>query len=320
MEAFVVVGGPDKIFGPLGFDTAESTMAHGRNAIDAHYDACYGHWCATGLGQHFGRHQRRRQKRWVLYWQIGSYYGHAARFDGWLGFPWMLGIVLEFIQIPNSRTVGLVDDLLEKSQQHEKYKRNDELVDDAREFSTLDRIEGGIEFYNFTNRFPSVGVSSHPRRSVFAEFHRIVNEYNNNTCTAKEETVNQMDFPRQLYHKHSECHGHIMVPQFRWYAAYDMQFTLYMPACLFHRQLNFSLNSFAVSFSIPINVKWIKVNSGQNGYYRVLYDEDNWGYIVEELKLNHESFSPMVRYFVNSWCSFLSVCPWPILTYSQSFH
>lgn len=51
---------------------------------------------------------------------------------------------------------------------------------------------------------------------------------------------------------------------------------------------------FTVTFTIPIGVKWIKVNSGQNGYYRVLYDEDNWGYIVEELKANHETFSPMV--------------------------
>lgn len=52
-----------------------------------------------------------------------------------------------------------------------------------------------------------------------------------------------------------------------------------------------------MTFTIPIGVKWIKVNSGQNGYYRVLYDEDNWGYIVEELKSNHETFSPMVRIF-----------------------
>lgn len=50
-----------------------------------------------------------------------------------------------------------------------------------------------------------------------------------------------------------------------------------------------------MTFTIPIGVKWIKVNSGQNGYYRVLYDEDNWGYIVEELKSNHETFSPMVK-------------------------
>lgn len=52
-----------------------------------------------------------------------------------------------------------------------------------------------------------------------------------------------------------------------------------------------------MTFTIPIGVKWIKVNSGQNGYYRVLYDEDNWGYIVEELKANHETFSPAVKTF-----------------------
>lgn len=61
----------------------------------------------------------------------------------------------------------------------------------------------------------------------------------------------------------------------------------------FHFQSDFNW-IFPVTFSIPIGVKWIKVNSGQNGYYRVLYDEDNWGYIVEELKMNHETFSPAV--------------------------
>lgn len=57
-----------------------------------------------------------------------------------------------------------------------------------------------------------------------------------------------------------------------------------------------------VTFTIPIGVKWIKVNSGQNGYYRVLYDEDNWGYIVEELKANHETFSPLVYIQLNINC------------------
>lgn len=68
----------------------------------------------------------------------------------------------------------------------------------------------------------------------------------------------------------------------------------------------FYFNDTSVTFSIPINVKWIKVNSGQNGYYRVLYDEDNWGYIVEELKLNHESFSPMVNYSIACCRSFIA--------------
>lgn len=57
-----------------------------------------------------------------------------------------------------------------------------------------------------------------------------------------------------------------------------------------------------VTFTIPIGVKWIKVNSGQTGYYRVLYDEDNWGYIVEELKVNHETFSPMVHMNISIDC------------------
>lgn len=49
--------------------------------------------------------------------------------------------------------------------------------------------------------------------------------------------------------------------------------------------------TFAVSFEIPSSVQWLKVNSGQTGYYRVLYDEQNWEDLVRELKLNHERFS-----------------------------
>lgn len=61
-----------------------------------------------------------------------------------------------------------------------------------------------------------------------------------------------------------------------------------------NRVYSIYVSMISVTFTIPIGVKWIKVNSGQNGYYRVLYDEDNWGYIVEELKMNHETFSPAV--------------------------
>ena len=46
-----------------------------------------------------------------------------------------------------------------------------------------------------------------------------------------------------------------------------------------------------MSFEIPNGVKWIKINAGQNGYYRVLYDEENWGEIVSQMKVNHEIFS-----------------------------
>lgn len=37
-----------------------------------------------------------------------------------------------------------------------------------------------------------------------------------------------------------------------------------------------------------METKWIKVNAEQNGYYRVLYDEDNWSNLIEELKKNHK--------------------------------
>lgn len=58
------------------------------------------------------------------------------------------------------------------------------------------------------------------------------------------------------------------------------------------------------------------MNSGQNGYYRVLYDEDNWGSMVEELKANHETFSPLVRRKFNDTKTILRATGFLIFTYT----
>lgn len=39
------------------------------------------------------------------------------------------------------------------------------------------------------------------------------------------------------------------------------------------------------------NVKWIKVNARQSGYYRVLYNDDNWASIIEDLTNDPEKFT-----------------------------
>lgn len=59
---------------------------------------------------------------------------------------------------------------------------------------------------------------------------------------------------------------------------------------------------FTVTFQIPADIRWIKVNAGQMGYYRVLYNEDNWESISEELKRDHGTFTALV----NSFFFFLS--------------
>lgn len=53
--------------------------------------------------------------------------------------------------------------------------------------------------------------------------------------------------------------------------------------------------SMDLTFNLQSETKWIKVNSAQNGYYRVLYDEDNWANLIEELKRDNEIFSPRDR-------------------------
>lgn len=60
-------------------------------------------------------------------------------------------------------------------------------------------------------------------------------------------------------------------------------------------QINFVGFLFTVTFQIPVDIKWIKVNAGQMGYYRVLYNEDNWESIAEELKRDHGTFTALVK-------------------------
>ncbi|XP_049306510.1 endoplasmic reticulum aminopeptidase 2 isoform X1 [Bactrocera dorsalis] len=51
------------------------------------------------------------------------------------------------------------------------------------------------------------------------------------------------------------------------------------------------LQNIDVTFNVPENVKWIKVNAMQSGYYRVLYNDDNWANLIEELSNNPEKLS-----------------------------
>lgn len=55
-----------------------------------------------------------------------------------------------------------------------------------------------------------------------------------------------------------------------------------------------SNHPFSVTFNVPENVKWIKVNAIQNGYYRVVYNDDNWASLIEELSNNPNRFSSEV--------------------------
>ncbi|GAB6025285.1 hypothetical protein CHUAL_010702 [Chamberlinius hualienensis] len=50
-----------------------------------------------------------------------------------------------------------------------------------------------------------------------------------------------------------------------------------------------------VTFTVPDNVKWIKFNVNQTGFYRVTYDNQMWLEIIDALKKNHTMFSPADR-------------------------
>lgn len=52
---------------------------------------------------------------------------------------------------------------------------------------------------------------------------------------------------------------------------------------------------FAATIHLESEVKWVKFNADQMGYYRVQYEEENWSRLIEQMKSNHERFSTKDR-------------------------
>lgn len=50
-----------------------------------------------------------------------------------------------------------------------------------------------------------------------------------------------------------------------------------------------------MTINLENDVKWVKFNAEQMGYYRVQYEDENWNRIIEQLKNNPEKFSPKDR-------------------------
>ena len=50
-----------------------------------------------------------------------------------------------------------------------------------------------------------------------------------------------------------------------------------------------------VRFEIAPEVKWIKANVNQSGFYRVMYDDKMWIEIISTLRTNHTLFNPADR-------------------------
>ncbi|XP_066255197.1 endoplasmic reticulum aminopeptidase 2-like isoform X2 [Euwallacea similis] len=58
---------------------------------------------------------------------------------------------------------------------------------------------------------------------------------------------------------------------------------------------NIWMNMTDVRFEVDSNLKWIKANTNQSGFYRVMYDEAMWQSLIEILKKNHMLFSATDR-------------------------
>lgn len=55
------------------------------------------------------------------------------------------------------------------------------------------------------------------------------------------------------------------------------------------------MNMTDVRFEVSSNLKWIKANVNQSGFYRVMYDEGLWSLIIETMRKNHLAFSAADR-------------------------
>ncbi|KAK7065753.1 Endoplasmic reticulum aminopeptidase 1 [Halocaridina rubra] len=55
------------------------------------------------------------------------------------------------------------------------------------------------------------------------------------------------------------------------------------------------MNLTDIEFMVPREVKWIKFNAGQRGFYRVSYDEAGWSSLINVLQTEHETLSAADR-------------------------
>lgn len=46
--------------------------------------------------------------------------------------------------------------------------------------------------------------------------------------------------------------------------------------------------NFLVRFELDPEIKWIKANVNQSGFYRVMYDESMWKSLISVLRTNHK--------------------------------
>lgn len=55
------------------------------------------------------------------------------------------------------------------------------------------------------------------------------------------------------------------------------------------------MNATDVRFEVNSNLKWIKANVNQSGFYRVMYDESLWSILIGTMQKNHLIFSAADR-------------------------
>ena len=79
---------------------------------------------------------------------------------------------------------------------------------------------------------------------------------------------------------------------------FSLNYKYFSKLLCFGKFINFHY-SFVETVQLKEDVKWVKINHEQTGYYRVLYNKDNWDGLIEQLHTDHKVFSSKVKHNLN---------------------
>lgn len=150
-----------------------------------------------------------------------------------------------------------------------------------KDMMTLWTHQPGFPLLTVTKMGNSISISQRPfRPAEFLAIHDDSYDGNNYNKT----TLNATDMPSTVATT-TQGSKHKVAPHMKWI------FPVTYVTDINNVSETLWMQNVDVTFNVPENVKWIKVNAIQNGYYRVVYNDDNWASLIEELAANPNRFT-----------------------------
>ncbi|XP_062123522.1 LOW QUALITY PROTEIN: endoplasmic reticulum aminopeptidase 2 [Drosophila sulfurigaster albostrigata] len=150
-----------------------------------------------------------------------------------------------------------------------------------KDMMTLWTHQPGFPLLTVTKMGNSISISQRPFKPAdFLAIHDDSYDGNNYNKT----TVNATEMPSTVAPT-TQASKHKAAPSMKWI------FPVTYVTDINNVSETLWMQNIDVTFNVPENVKWIKVNAIQNGYYRVVYNDDNWASLIEELSNNPKRFT-----------------------------